>query len=120
MADDPVIESSAIEDLRALSPDGGTDFLKELIEIFLQDIPERLKELDEALAKSDAPIVSRAAHTIKGSSSNFGAKRLAKVAHEIELSGKNANLAAAGEATPRLKAEFGLVADGLKQILAGL
>ena len=120
MADDPIIEPSAIADLRALSPDAGPEFLRELIEIYFQDIPERFAEIDRGLAKPDAILVARAAHTIKGSSSNFGAKRLAKVAHEMELSGKAGDIAAASANYGRLRTEYELVSSGLKQVLADL
>ena len=120
MANEPVIENQAIEDLRALSPDGGNDFLRELIEIYLQDVPARLGEIDQGLAAPDAVVVARAAHTIKGSSSNFGARRLADAAHEVERHGKAGDLAAAAAGVAPLRAEFALVAESLKQVLAGL
>ena len=120
MAEESIIETQAIEDLRALSPDGGTEFLRELIEIFLQDVPARLAEIDAGLAHADAVGVARAAHTIKGSSSNFGAKRLANAAHEVEMHGKTGNLPAAGAGVPPLRSEFDLVAVQLQQVLAGL
>ena len=116
MPHDSVITQQAIEDLRALSPDAGGEFLRELIEIYLQDIPERIGELELALASGDPILLTRAAHTIKGSSSNFGAVRLSKVAHEIEMHGKAGDLAAAGAARDRLKSEYALVAAELKRI----
>jgi len=119
MPADPSIDPQVIEGLRALSPEGGNEFLKELVDIYLQDTPERLTELDQALARQDAPTVTRAAHTIKGSSSNFGARELARLALEIELSGKAANLAAAAAAAPGLKAEYQRVAEALTQISSG-
>ena len=112
------IDPQVIEGLRALSPDSGDEFLRELVDIYLQDTPERLVELERALARQDAPTVSRAAHTIKGSSSNFGAQELARLAQAIELSGKASDLAAAAAAAPGLKAEYLRVAEALKQIVA--
>jgi histidine phosphotransfer protein HptB len=112
MTTPPPLDAAAIEGLRALSPDAA--FLRELIDIFLQDTPERLKELDAALATGDATTATRAAHSIKGSSSNFGALRLSHLAHQIELLGKAANLAAVN--VTELKGEYVRVAEALAQI----
>jgi HPt (histidine-containing phosphotransfer) domain-containing protein len=106
------LDAVAIDGLRALSPD--TAFLRELIEIFLQDTPTRLKELDAALAASDAATVTRAAHSIKGSAGNFGAMRLSELAHRIELLGKAANLPAVD--VTELKSEYARVAEALTRI----
>jgi HPt (histidine-containing phosphotransfer) domain-containing protein len=119
MPANPSIDPQVIEGLRALSPEGGAEFLKELVDIYLQDTPERLTELELALARQDAPTVTRAAHTIKGSSSNFGAQELARLAQEIELAGKAANLTAAASAAPGLKAEYARVAEALHKIVSG-
>jgi HPt (histidine-containing phosphotransfer) domain-containing protein len=117
--DPPTLDPSAIESLRSLSPDADGAFLRELIEIFLQDTPERMAELEAALAKGDAPALMRAAHSIKGSSSNFGATKFAHLAHAIELHAKAANCTAATPVLPALKSEYALVAQALKQIING-
>ncbi len=116
MPDDQILDMQAIEGLRALSPGDGGVFVRELIEIYLQDTPKRLIELEQALASQDAPAFARAAHTIKGSSSNFGAGRLSKLALEIELQGKSGKLPASNESCVRLKAEYDLVAAALAPI----
>jgi HPt (histidine-containing phosphotransfer) domain-containing protein len=109
------IDPQSIADLRALNPDD-PNFLRELIELFLQDVPQRLQDLEQALARGDAPTLARAAHTIKGSSSNFGAARLCKLAQEIESEGKSGNLAAVGGGITELRAEFSRVTEALNSI----
>jgi HPt (histidine-containing phosphotransfer) domain-containing protein len=116
MADDQSIDMQAIDALRDLSPDAGGEFLRELIEIYLQDTPIRLAELEDALTKNDVPSFTRAAHTIKGSSSNFGATKLTKLAHGIEMQGKEGNPAASVAVCAQLKAEYALVAQALGKI----
>src|ERR1700709_564151 len=95
MSEDQTIEMQAIDGLRELSPDSGQEFLREVIEIYLQDTPQRRAELQEALDKNDIPGFTRAAHTIKGSSSNFGATKFTKLAHELEMQGKSGDLSGA-------------------------
>jgi HPt (histidine-containing phosphotransfer) domain-containing protein len=66
---------------------GDLDLLKEIARIFLDDCPRSLTELSEAAARGDCALVERAAHTLKGASSNFGAARLVAAALRIEKMG---------------------------------
>ena len=118
MSEKPALDPAAIATLRELSP-GDPEFLRELITIYLEDTPKRLAEVESALAKSDVQLLVRAAHTIKGSSGNFGATPLAKLAQEIEAHGKSGNFAAATSALPAFKAEYARVNAALRQLAAG-
>src|SRR4051812_21605853 len=119
MSDDLTIDMQAIDGLRELSPDAGTEFLRELIEIYLQDTPQRIAEMEDALSKKDLPAFTRAAHTIKGSSSNFGAGKLTKLAHELEMQGKSENVAESPASCAKLRAEFAAVGQVLTKIAQG-
>lgn len=118
MPETPALNPAAIESLRALSP-GDPVFLRELITIYLEDTPRRLAEVESALAKGDGLLLVRAAHTIKGSSGNFGATTLAKLAQEIEAYGKSGDFAGAGAALPAFKTEYARVNAALGQLAAG-
>jgi len=110
------LNPEAIQALRDLSPDGDAEFLRELIDIYLADTPKQLAQLEEALAKNDAVLATRAAHSIKGSSGNFGAQEFARLAQEIEGHAKANNLAAVTAALPGFKLGFAQVAEALKQL----
>ena len=119
MPDNPILNPSALEALRSISPEGDSSFLNELIDIYLTDTPKQLVLLEGALAKQDTATVIRASHSIKGSSGNFGATRLAQLAQEIESHGKTNNLAAAAALVGDLKSQYVLVADALNQLARG-
>ncbi len=119
MPDNTILNPHAIQALRDLSPEGGEEFLRELIVIFLGDTPKQLAEMEEALTRHDAAKVTRAAHTIKGSSGNFGATEFARLAFAIEMHGKANDLAAAAAALPGFKAEFARVSAALHQLAGG-
>lgn len=116
MPDTPILNPDAIQALRDLSPEGDSEFLRELIAIYLADTPKQLIKLEEAITRRDADLVVRAAHTIKGSSGNFGAAGFAQLAHEMEEHGKSNNLAAAAAALPEFKNGFAQVVAALKQL----
>jgi histidine phosphotransfer protein HptB len=85
MSQDHILDQTAIENLRALGDEEGDDsFLREVIGIFVEDTPVRLKELRDSHAAGDQTTFTRAAHSIKGSSSNVGAKRLCLIAQALE------------------------------------
>ena len=50
----------------------------------MENTPSILADAREALAHKDAARLSRAAHTLKGSCSNFGANRLQKICEHLE------------------------------------
>lgn len=116
MADTPHLDPDAIAALRSLGSDGGTSFLHELIVVFLEDAPQRVAELEAALTRTDAVVAQRAAHTLKGSSANFGAADLAHHAQLIEARCKGGDCAAALVLLPALKSEFLLVAEELRRM----
>lgn len=106
MAEPPVIDLESIENLRALNPDDNDEFLREIAGIFFEDTPQRLAELDQSLAAGDLPTFTRAAHSIKGSSSNLGALALRAAAEKLEHQARTQGLAEAGPLLKELKTEF--------------
>ncbi len=110
----PPVDPQALAGLRELNPEDPA-FLRELIDVFLEDVPQRFAELEQALTSGDAALLTRAAHTIKGSCSNFGATDLAAVALQMEMQGKSKSFTDAKATLPALKAEFARVEEALKQ-----
>ena len=77
--------SSLIDWKFALKGAGGdTDLLRELIEIFLESLPQWLSKLHHAIETSDAAVTQRMAHTIKGSLSQLGAISACEIAERVE------------------------------------
>ena len=109
-----IIDPAALADLRELNPDDPA-FLRELVDLFIHDGGERISEIERALAAADANLLMRAAHSIKGSCSHFGAAGLVTAAQAMELQGKAADFAAAAVTLPTLRAEFAAVAEALQQ-----
>jgi len=62
--------------------------IRAVIQVFLDSLPERLKQLDEAIQQDDHESIRRIAHTIKGSSSQFGAACLADLCQCVENAAK--------------------------------
>jgi len=83
-----VIDSSYnLTQLTTLSR-GDEEFVRKMIEIFLQHTPPALKEIKEALTQKEYLTVGRIAHRIKPSIESMGISQLDGVARDIELSAK--------------------------------
>jgi PAS domain S-box-containing protein len=74
---------------------GDTDLLASLVELFLADAPGWMAGARRAAAARDGPALRRAAHTLKGSASNFGAEEFCAAALRVEEMGRRGELAGA-------------------------
>lgn len=119
MSDPLVIDPQAIESLRALNPDDNDEFLREIVNIYLEDTPLRIKELDESFVAKDIGKFTRAAHSIKGSSSNLGATIVRNVAEKIEHDSRAAGLEGAHALIAQLKQEYARAEAELKKLIQG-
>jgi HPt (histidine-containing phosphotransfer) domain-containing protein len=77
------IDSRVIQGLRDLGGEDEPELLSELIDIFLEDAPQRMKDITEGLAGGDLGRVERGAHTLKSSSANIGALGLSELCRRI-------------------------------------
>jgi two-component system, sensor histidine kinase and response regulator len=112
------LDERALAGLRELQQEGEPDFVVELIELFLHDAPPQLAALRGAVEEDDADSVERIAHTLKGSSGNMGAKKMAEICGELQNAGASGDLARAPRLLERLEEEFGRVRPALEAELA--
>ena len=82
--DEPAITGESIEALRDLGTDGTDDILAELIDTFMENAPRILTEAGDALTSGSPEALAQAAHTLRGSCSNFGAKPLQDLCRQLE------------------------------------
>ncbi len=83
-ADHDSIDTSVLDEL--------PDILGELIDIFLDDTPVRLKSMQEAVLGGDAEGSEAAAHALKSSCAQLGALRLSELCRQVEMAGKARDL----------------------------
>jgi CheY-like chemotaxis protein len=82
---------------------GDADLLREIIEIFLVDCPERLTELREALTHQDCAALERAAHRLKGALGNISANNAVAAARRVETAARAGDVHTASEALTKLE-----------------
>lgn len=113
----PLLDEAAIAALRDPELGGDPEFLVEVVEAFLGDSPPRLQTLRASLASGDAEGLGRAAHSLKGSSGNFGAMRMQALCADIERLSRADELGPLGPLVAQLEVEYGHVADRLGQLV---
>jgi HPt (histidine-containing phosphotransfer) domain-containing protein len=84
----------------------GADFIGELLDTYFEDTPGLIRTMKEALVSSDAEAFRRAAHSMKSNSASFGAMQLSTLAKELEMLGKENNLAGVGDKVERLENDY--------------
>ncbi len=80
-------------------------FLVEMLKDFIASLPERLTNLDVAIETNDADALARAAHNLKGASSNFSAEPLRKLAYDMELKGQASDFNGVPALMERIRSE---------------
>jgi two-component system, sensor histidine kinase and response regulator len=85
---------------------GDADLLREIVELFLADCPERLMELHEALTHQDCTALMRAAHRLKGALGNISANNALAAVRRVETLARAGDVHAATEALARLEDEL--------------
>jgi HPt (histidine-containing phosphotransfer) domain-containing protein len=114
---EPPLDSLVLDRLRQLSVDGGPDVLAEVLRIFREDVPARLSRLEAACAAGDLAALERAAHSIKGSAGNIGARHLQSLCRDAEAAARAADLAATRAAVDQVDAEVARVSDAIERLL---
>jgi CheY-like chemotaxis protein/HPt (histidine-containing phosphotransfer) domain-containing protein len=85
---------------------GSPDILTRIIHSFLRSCPGLLEALRAAVRSGDPEAVRRAAHTMKSSNGQIGARQLAAMCHELEILGSQGQLSDSEQRLDALEKEY--------------
>jgi len=91
--------------------------ITELVQIYQNDTQALMESLHEAVANHDMKTITSVTHTIKSSSGNLGANRLAELASSLEKLSKAGDITAVSAQLAQIEAEYKLVCLALKRLL---
>jgi len=114
----PVLDTAALDRIRALRKSGGPALLRKVIDIYLADSRGLLDSLRQAASTADAPGLQRAAHTLKSSSANVGAMGLAERCKELEAAARDGAIAGASKIVHVIESEHRSVCAELERAAA--
>ena len=109
------VDAAVLAGFRELDSGGGEHLLESLIATFVENTPLVLGEARAAVASRSAPLLERAAHTLKGSCSNFGAERMRAACQRLEQSAHEGALGKASEMIAVIEREFASVRVALER-----
>lgn len=112
-----VLDPDVVKGLRQLTPAGEPDVLVEILTVFLDDVPKRIVALRAAAAAGNAIAMQRAAHSLKGSSGNIGARALHDVCRQLDDRARSGDLTRLTPLLESLATEYGRVEAEIKRLL---
>ena len=111
------VDAQLFDPAKALSRLGGdTELLKELIGVFLEDLPTQMQAIEAAISGADADGLRRAAHSLKGAVGNFAAETTRQEALALEQLGSDGRLDEVGAVFERLDTSMSLLVRALSQL----
>jgi|HigsolmetaAR202D_1030399.scaffolds.fasta_scaffold00279_3 two-component system sensor histidine kinase/response regulator len=113
--------SNPIEEIRARLLDiagGDVGFVADLVETFAISGTDALREMSSAAQAQDIAAVGRAAHKLKGASSNLHIESLAELASKVEIAAKEGTLTDPAQSLATLTSEFQRIVMALREICA--
>jgi HPt (histidine-containing phosphotransfer) domain-containing protein len=113
-----VLDHAVIEELLSFADDGDPELLIDLIQMFLEDGPSKVEAVSQGLAHGDFDMAERAAHSLKGSSGNLGAKLVEEICEQLQISTGAHKLEASRQLTPMLAANYADAEKELKLVLS--
>ncbi len=93
-----VLDQAVVAELDTLE----SGLLTSLLSMYFDEADARVSELAGAIGRNETLIVRQAAHKLKGASCTLGARRISKIASELEDAAAGGDLAAAPELLSRL------------------
>lgn len=83
--------------------DGDKDLFQGMVDTFLEELPSWMGEIEKGRGLCDSRCIEKAAHSIKGTAGNFGAKFAAEAAYRLECLAKSDRVAEMNPAIDALR-----------------
>jgi PAS domain S-box-containing protein len=108
------IDTEIFQALTVMTGDDAAEILAEFIDGYLEDAPQRLLAIVNAIARGDAVALRSAAHALRSLSVTVGAMPLAQLCEELEAIARADHLVSASTLILQLKTEYQRVKTALQ------
>jgi len=109
-------DTRILENYRQIQLPGKPDIIRRLITIYLKSSPALLDELERAMTAGDMEQLWQAAHSLKSSSANLGAVRMARLCEELEIQGRAGRAEQAEQQVQAIRTEYERVDAWLRRM----
>jgi len=93
------------------------EIVKEIIEIYIQEYPDRMVNLKKNIEEKDLESLYKNAHSLKGVTANFFDKDTEEIARQLELKGKEGDDSGIEDLFSQLKEISEKLVEELKELL---
>jgi PAS domain S-box-containing protein len=100
------IDEKVLSDLRLLGGEQEPDFFENIISIFLNETPERIDSIQDAVRRHDAKGLMSVAHRLGGSCTQLGIVGMAEICRSLQRSASSAMLTGADVLLLQLQRQF--------------
>ena len=114
-----VIDESVLDNYRRIQQPGKPDIIGRLVDIYLGNSPDILREISDAGTKEDMEQLWQSAHSLKSSSANLGAITLAGLCEMVEEMGRDNQGGNVSEMIEKIEKEYTRVSRELRRITSG-
>jgi CheY-like chemotaxis protein len=108
------IDAAVLDEVLEFAGVKGASLVRELIDLFFQEAPTRLANLQGGVRDLDPDRVTRAAHAMKGGAGNLGAVRVASLCAQLERQGREGNLVGSEVLLAELEVELDAAREALR------
>jgi CheY-like chemotaxis protein/HPt (histidine-containing phosphotransfer) domain-containing protein len=112
------LDAATLEELRRLTKDG-EPLLGRVLDLYRETAPAKVRALREALTQGDTATLRAAAHALKSSSANVGARHLAEICRSLEEGLRNGSVPDPAPGVAAIEAEHRRVEHALEELRAG-
>lgn len=98
--------------------DNDYELLKELISIFIEELPQQLRDIEGAINNQDSEKLRTSAHRLKGAVGNLAAEEAYEIAAQMELLGSRGELSSARYLYSDLKKQLKSVLIAMKLLVS--
>ena len=82
-----LLDSNVIAELREMPPTGGVSMLRELIDLFLDSAPKRIRQIRDSVNKPND--LAFHSHALRSMSLNMGTRKIAELTRDLEEMGRS-------------------------------
>jgi signal transduction histidine kinase/DNA-binding response OmpR family regulator/pSer/pThr/pTyr-binding forkhead associated (FHA) protein/HPt (histidine-containing phosphotransfer) domain-containing protein len=106
LGNDEVLDRRILESIKNMAGAKAESLVTELIAIYLEDSPQLLHLIREAVLTDNSDSLRQSAHTLRASSASLGSISLSKLCKELENLGRSGTTTGAAEQLEHLEVEY--------------
>lgn len=107
--DPEILDLSVLDSFRQIAGEHASSLIVDLLNTYLEDAPERVDRMQQAVNETNPELLSDAAHALKSASANFGAKELSGLCAKAEALGRSGTMTGTPELVSQISHSYQVI-----------